>query len=783
MKKKVSLMGRVAIALVLALSLMLVTAVPVAAADAVVDIAAIPGVTAPVTGGAPVAAIEATAQYTGAVTWSPDPGATFAADTTYTAIIILTPAAGFTLTGVAANSFTVAGATATNPADSGVVTAVFPATDAVVDIAAIPGVTVPALGESPVAVITPTDQYTGTVVWSPDEDPFLGEQVYTATITLTAKTGFTLTGVAADFFTVAGTTTDTNPVDSGVVTAVFPETAAAVVDIAAIPGVTVPVIGEHPVAAITATDQYTGSVTWAPIEDPFTGQAHTATITLAVKTGFTFTDVTADFFTVAGATATNDANLGVVTAVFPAAEAAAVVDIEAIPGVTVPVVGEVPVALITDTAEYTGTVTWSPDEDPFLGEQVYEATITLVAKTGFTLTGVTADFFTVAGVTTVSNPVDSGVVTAIFPATAAAVVVDIAIIPGVTAPVTGGTPVTAIAPTAQYTGAVTWSPADGTFAGDTVYTATITLAAEAGFTFTGVAADFFTVAGTTTDTNPVDSGVVTAVFPATDAVIDIAAIPGVTPPAVGGTPAATITATDQYTGAVAWTPPDSPFEAEQAYTAIIILTPKAGFTLEGVAADSFTVAGATATNPADSGVVTAVFPVTYDVLIGLNVNDWTLVSTDKYILSSGDNTSAFIGSVSLIYKYDGTYLSATVADLKPVEAIYVKTTGTDGQLGLKYSGGVPVASDKDLVAGWNLISSATTDFAGAVLSPLQYVQAGEQQGVGLATLVSQETYNLTTVAWYIDATTWSSLAALTMIPFDGYWVYMNAAESFGVLSD
>jgi len=98
------------------------------------------------------------------------------------------------------------------------------------------------------------------------------------------------------------------------------------------------------------------------------------------------------------------------------------------------------------------------------------------------------------------------------------VVVTIAAIPGVTAPVTGATPVTAITATAQYTGVVAWSPVDTTFAAATAYTATITLTAKTGYTLTGVAADFFTVADATTDTNLADSGVVTAVFAATAAV-------------------------------------------------------------------------------------------------------------------------------------------------------------------------------------------------------------------------------------------------------------------------
>ncbi len=44
------------------------------------------------------------------------------------------------------------------------------------------------------AEITETDQYTGTITWSPVEAPYLGDQVYTATITLVAKAGFTSSG-------------------------------------------------------------------------------------------------------------------------------------------------------------------------------------------------------------------------------------------------------------------------------------------------------------------------------------------------------------------------------------------------------------------------------------------------------------------------------------------------------------------------------------------------------------------------------------------------------------
>lgn len=94
----------------------------------VVGIAAIAGVTVPVTGATPVTSVTATAEFTGTVTWAPADAA-FSATTVYTATITIVPAVGYTLAGVPANFFTVTGATSvTHAAGSGVITAVFPAT-------------------------------------------------------------------------------------------------------------------------------------------------------------------------------------------------------------------------------------------------------------------------------------------------------------------------------------------------------------------------------------------------------------------------------------------------------------------------------------------------------------------------------------------------------------------------------------------------------------------------------------------------------------------------------
>lgn len=89
----------------------------------------------------------------------------------------------------------------------------------------------------------------------------------------------------------------------------------------------------------------------------------------------------------------------------------------AIGGVTAPVVGETPVTAIAEGKQFTGTVTWSPEVSTFAASTVYTAAITLTPKAGYKLDGVAANFFTVAGATSVSNEANSGVVTAVFPAT------------------------------------------------------------------------------------------------------------------------------------------------------------------------------------------------------------------------------------------------------------------------------------------------------------------------------------------------------------------------------
>jgi hypothetical protein len=215
------------------------------------------------------------------------------------------------------------------------------------------------------------------------------------------------------------------------------------------------------------------------------------------------------------------------------------------------------------------------------------------------------------------------------------VVIDISAIAGVAAPVTGNTPTATIADTTEYTATISWLPADNPFISGKVYTATITITPKTGYTLTGVPANFFTVAGTTSTTNSANSGVVSAVFPATftsNTAINIPAIAGVASPTKGGTPTATIADTTEYTATISWLPADNTFLPSTVYTATITITPKTGYTLTGVPANFFTVAGATATNSANSGVVSAVFPATPALVIGDSYQGGKI----GYILQPGD---------------------------------------------------------------------------------------------------------------------------------------------------
>jgi hypothetical protein len=181
--------------------------------------------------------------------------------------------------------------------------------------------------------------------------------------------------------------------------------------------------------------------------------------------------------------------------------------------ITAPVTGVAPVTSLSSNGQYTTAISWNGSPATFASNETYTATVTVTPISGYTLFGVAANFFTInSGAPTSGNLAGAGSFTKTFPATAATI--STAAIAGITTPATGGTPVTSTT-AVQYNTTIVWSAAHARFRSTTTYTATITLTSNAGYTLTGVTANFFTVSGATSVTHLAGSGSITAVFPAT----------------------------------------------------------------------------------------------------------------------------------------------------------------------------------------------------------------------------------------------------------------------------
>jgi formylglycine-generating enzyme required for sulfatase activity/type II secretory pathway pseudopilin PulG len=104
-----------------------------------------------------------------------------------------------------------------------------PKTDAPVTLLALGGLTAPVTGATAATSVTETVQYTGSVTWSPAlvNGKFASGTGYVATVTLSAKSGYTLMGVGANTFTAIGGMV-THGANSGVVTVSFGYTMALV---------------------------------------------------------------------------------------------------------------------------------------------------------------------------------------------------------------------------------------------------------------------------------------------------------------------------------------------------------------------------------------------------------------------------------------------------------------------------------------------------------------------------------------------------------------------------
>jgi hypothetical protein len=165
----------------------------------------------------------------------------------------------------------------------------------------------------------------------------------------------------------------------------------------------------------------------------------------------------------------------------------------------------VTLACTTDGAEIWYTLDGTTPEKNGTGSAKYTTPITITPPK------------TVKAIAFKDGSNDSGELEAVYVSTPITVA-DITI----TAPVNGGTPTAAVdSEDERFTAeTVTWSPADNPFKGSTVYTATVTLTAKPGYTFTGLIAANVKVNGTSATTvsdNPGATLTLSHTFTETDA--------------------------------------------------------------------------------------------------------------------------------------------------------------------------------------------------------------------------------------------------------------------------
>jgi hypothetical protein len=226
---------------------------------------------------------------------------------------------------------------------------------------------------------------------------------------------------------------------------------------------------------------------------------------------------------------------------------------------------------------------------------------------------------------------------------------------GITVPEFGGTPVTTITPSSQFTGTVTWEPNSPTFQARTKYIATIDLKPVGSFTFQGVPANYFDVRGAASVSNNANSGRVTVVFTNTggednnpEAVTNVAI--DINRPKTGVLAAKFIDDV-QYSGTVQWSPGvGETFDVGQTYTATVYLTAKRGWTFAPVQT-SWSIAGVDATFANIGGgnaTVIATFPVT--------TNEDTPIGRQGIRLSALPSTGLLASTVTVMDtdEYTGT---------------------------------------------------------------------------------------------------------------------------------
>ena len=343
---------------------------------------------------------------------------------------------------------------------------------------AITQLTAPVKNEVPQTEIE-TDEYTATVVWSPGvTEKFVYNTVYTATITITPKTNYTVKGIAKNGYTVSGAETVTNEADSVTVKVVYPATenknSNEFTQPLTITGWTYGETANTPTAvAKYGTIKYTYSNTADGTyteEVPTEAGTHYVKATVEETADYSGLESDAFEFVIGKKTLTNDNITDIADQTYTGGEIKPTIEVKD---------GDKTLVLDTDY-----TVTYDNNTD---ASDEAKVTVEIISNN---YAGTLEKTFTI-----LPKTINSAIT--------------------LTAPVKNGVPQTEIE-TDEYTATVAWSPeVTDKFGYSTVYTATITITPKANYTVKGIAENGYTVSGAQTVTNEADSATITAVYAAT----------------------------------------------------------------------------------------------------------------------------------------------------------------------------------------------------------------------------------------------------------------------------
>jgi sugar lactone lactonase YvrE len=326
------------------------------------------------------------------------------------------------------------------------------------------------------------------------------------------------------------------------------------------------------------------------------------------------------------------------------------------------------------------SITWYKNSDgstwntTFEADTEYKAVVVLTAKTYYTFSGVSANCFSHNDTQTVTNSANSGTVTIEFPATSA--------LPTVATPIAD--------PPAGAVSSDTTITLNSTTIGAAIYYTTNNSIPSASSTrYTAaigpLAAGETTIKAIAIKTGMANSTVMTAKYTVLTTIGGPSALNltqyinkpvyGATPITVGGTNAYYTISSITWSRYSDGTPIGSAmFAPETVYKAEVVLTAKAGYTFNGVGANAFSHSDATsATNSANTGTVTIIFPATAAPPEQNIVS--TLPGLGEYYTVSGVS----VDSVGKVYDTYGNSIVKTNGSTGVV-ALLAGSSGTSGYL-------------------------------------------------------------------------------------------------------